>query len=294
MRTPPPELLAVFLAAAESPSLFEAGRRAGLSQPAVSVRLKRLENLLDVPLFQTDGRRKKLTPYGRRLAEAARQGLEDLDLRWETAIRELRDPRRLVIRIASRHELHRMILDRLSFPGRIQLQALTSHEATEAVLHGRVDIAVSHEKPDSSELIARKLLARGAVFAVHRRWVRGKLDPLDPDFLRKTPALAYKPELPMLGPWVRSRGVDPASLQLRVIAEDWNLLHDLAARGEGYAILPDLTEEEDTRLSHRDLLTVKLPTAVMPALTYYAIYRRTLVKLPAFRDVFGAAAGQSK
>ncbi|TCM18786.1 LysR family transcriptional regulator [Novosphingobium sp. PhB165] len=56
-----------------------AAQRLNTTQPAISARVREIEEQLGVPLFQRDGRRMVLTARGRRLVEAAeplRQGLE--------------------------------------------------------------------------------------------------------------------------------------------------------------------------------------------------------------------------
>ncbi|WP_395392051.1 LysR family transcriptional regulator [Novosphingobium sp. BL-8A] len=58
-----------------------AAQRLNTTQPAISARVREIEEQLGVPLFQRDGRRMVLTARGRRLVEAAeplRQGLEQV------------------------------------------------------------------------------------------------------------------------------------------------------------------------------------------------------------------------
>ncbi|QSR16656.1 LysR family transcriptional regulator [Novosphingobium sp. KA1] len=58
-----------------------AAQRLNTTQPAISARVREIEDQLGVPLFQRDGRRMVLTARGRRLVETAeplRQGLEQV------------------------------------------------------------------------------------------------------------------------------------------------------------------------------------------------------------------------
>ena len=73
--TPPLELLELLVAVAESRNLVEAAARVGLSQPAVSMKLKTLETQLPLPAFARHGKRKVLTHYGSELYLAARTQL---------------------------------------------------------------------------------------------------------------------------------------------------------------------------------------------------------------------------
>jgi DNA-binding transcriptional LysR family regulator len=281
---PPLEYLRALVAAADSPNLMEAGRKIGLSQPAISVQLRKLEKEVHLPIFQTDGRRKTLTPYGQKLVTAARKGLLGLERSWEETLRDVADPRWLVLRVAGRRELHPRILDRLQFAGKIHLTAMGSHEATEAVLRGEVDISVSHERPDSSQLVAKKLFSQGASLVVHRKWLKGKktLDLEDPSFFTSIPALVYRPELPILGDWLKHLRVDSSNLRVRVICEDWTLLYQRALLGDGYTMVPEMMDGGD---NPDDIFHVRMPSTVLPAMSYYAIYRPALTKMQAFREV---------
>lgn len=62
----------IFLAAAETGSFSEAGRRLQMSQPAVSMQIRSLENRLGVALFHRAGRHIRLTEVGQVLVPMAR------------------------------------------------------------------------------------------------------------------------------------------------------------------------------------------------------------------------------
>lgn len=68
--------LQVFLAAAETENFSEAGRRLGVSQPAISMQIKALEDRLGLELFQRSGRHISLSEAGRALIPMARETIE--------------------------------------------------------------------------------------------------------------------------------------------------------------------------------------------------------------------------
>lgn len=68
-----PALLATFLAVAEHGGVLPAARRIHLSQPAVTARIRQLEETLGVTLFLRSVRGMRLTPAGRKLRERARR-----------------------------------------------------------------------------------------------------------------------------------------------------------------------------------------------------------------------------
>ena len=69
-----PDLLQTFVAIADTGSFTDAGRRVHRTQSAVSMQIKRLEEMLGRPLFQRDGRTVSLTHDGETLLGLARQG----------------------------------------------------------------------------------------------------------------------------------------------------------------------------------------------------------------------------
>ena len=61
--------LNIFLAAAETENFSEAARQLNLTQPAVSMHIRALEQKLDVSLFHRTGRSLALTERGNRVIE---------------------------------------------------------------------------------------------------------------------------------------------------------------------------------------------------------------------------------
>ena len=69
----PIETLRTFIAIVEQGSMLKAADRVGLSQSALSLQVKRLEELLKRPLFSRDGKRLALTPAGEAFVGLARR-----------------------------------------------------------------------------------------------------------------------------------------------------------------------------------------------------------------------------
>jgi DNA-binding transcriptional LysR family regulator len=72
--------LRVFLAVVDSGGVGEAARALGVSQPAVTTQIKRLETDLGVSLFRRSGRRLAVSDQGRDIAGTLRRGLGELAL----------------------------------------------------------------------------------------------------------------------------------------------------------------------------------------------------------------------
>ena len=76
MRNLPIDCLRSFVTAAEVRGFTQAGQILGRTQPAISLQIKKLEELVGATLFIRGGARLELTPTGERLLEYADAGLD--------------------------------------------------------------------------------------------------------------------------------------------------------------------------------------------------------------------------
>ena len=86
------------VAVADTLSFRKAAERCHVSQPSLSVQLQRLEEALEVQLFERTRRRVLLTPAGRELVERARRILLEVD-DFQAAARQTTDPLQGTLRI---------------------------------------------------------------------------------------------------------------------------------------------------------------------------------------------------
>src|SRR3984957_5125523 len=75
----PTDLLRSFAAIVDAGSMLRAAERGFVTQSALSLQMKRLEDLVQTSLFQREGRRLALTPAGRSLLGHAREILDAND-----------------------------------------------------------------------------------------------------------------------------------------------------------------------------------------------------------------------
>lgn len=69
----PTDLLRTFMKAIDHGSFTRAGQQVGRTQSAISLQIRRLEEIVDVQLFQRDAHKLRLTSEGRSLAQYARR-----------------------------------------------------------------------------------------------------------------------------------------------------------------------------------------------------------------------------
>lgn len=71
--------LQIFCKVAEKESVTKAAEELFLTQPAVSIQLKKLQEQFDVPLFEVIGRRVHITDFGQEIADAGRKILASVE-----------------------------------------------------------------------------------------------------------------------------------------------------------------------------------------------------------------------
>src|SRR5579885_1411459 len=170
----PLDLLRTLLIFSQSQNILEAARKLGLSQPAVSVQLKKLEDLLPQPVFTIEGKKKTLTHYGRALVEELGNKLSTIDKAVDRVNQLYSRPESITLKIGVRTELFSRVAEFIRFPGRVQFFGMSNRESISALLNHDIDIAITHQRPDLSSIIAARLFAEGVKIGVHRKLIGGK------------------------------------------------------------------------------------------------------------------------
>ncbi|MFJ2662999.1 LysR family transcriptional regulator [Nocardia fluminea] len=235
-------LLAAFDAAAEEGHFTRAAQRLGVPQSSLSRRVKTMEHLLGVALFQPVGRGIALTPQGRDLYTRTRGLVRALD----DAVRQVRadaDPDSGLVRFG-----FPLTLGPVSIPSllaqfhtrapRIRLHLVQAHgEAlAEQVRDGRLDLAVMIPPPPdlpTVDLGRQRIdlhVSRAHPLAGRRRVDLAEL--AEESFIANPPSYQLRT---LLDSWCAAAGFTP-----RVVFEitEFETLRALVALGQGVALLP--------------------------------------------------------
>ncbi|MEV0768886.1 LysR family transcriptional regulator [Nocardia salmonicida] len=235
-------LLSAFDAAAEEGHFTRAAQRLGVPQSSLSRRVKTMEQLLGVALFQPVGRGVALTPQGRDLYERTRGLVRALD----DAVHRVRadaDPDSGLVRFG-----FPLTLGPVSIPSllaqfhtrapRIRLHLVQAHgEAlAEQVRDGRLDLAVMIPPP--SDLPTVDLGRQRIDLHVSRTHPLAKRTHIDLAELAEEAFIANPPSYQLrtlLDTWCAAAGFTP-----RVVFEitEFETLRALVALGQGVALLP--------------------------------------------------------
>jgi DNA-binding transcriptional LysR family regulator len=267
--------LQVLLEVSRSRNFREAGSRLGLSQAAVSLKLKRLEERLGRSLFDEIGKKKRPNDFALALCRDFEPGLRELQSRLELTAARYQRAEDLVLRIAGRAELFEWLGSRLEFAGRLELLAVPGLEAVALLREKKADVALSYGSVDSTEFMSWPLLNSKTRFVVAKSLLpRGaRLADLakDPAFLEKLPALQYRTDTDLLAPWLRLVGARPRPA---LLLEDWRSLLRFAELGFGYTILPDHLVLDESKVAW-----MEIPEKVLPGVKYTLLFRKSLLSV---------------
>ncbi|HAZ60931.1 MAG TPA: LysR family transcriptional regulator [Gammaproteobacteria bacterium] len=155
--------LALFEAVARHASISRAAEEVHLTQPAVSMQVKQLEDQVGLPLLERIGKRLHLTEAGHEVrSHAARIAAQVADL--EAAIARLRGLEhgqlRLAVVATANYFISRLLARfSQSHPGvRISLQVGNSAQVLAALVENRSDLIITGQPPDDEDVIAQHFM----------------------------------------------------------------------------------------------------------------------------------------
>lgn len=226
-----------FMAVAESGSLSAAARKLGITQPAVTLQLKKLEAACPQPLFVFEGSRKCLSAYGKVFFDSLKEDMGSMVARLERVLIEGNS--NAPLRIAGRTEFLLQFLERSSkglVPGPLEIVPCSSEEASRKVLYREVDMALSYHTPDTPHLIARRAFINKATFVYAKKLLNG--EKLTRERLIEWPLLVHQRNDPALIAICRDLNVAPSRLKLNIVAPSWQMLALGVSQMQGIALMP--------------------------------------------------------
>ncbi|MCP1313730.1 MULTISPECIES: LysR family transcriptional regulator [unclassified Halomonas] len=164
--------LQAFILVAELGTFHEAAQRLHLSQPALTRRIQKLEETLEVELLERTTRRTRLTPIGVDFLPRARRMLEEYESSI-LGIRELVTHQKGTVTIACLPTAAFYFLPSVirvfseAWPGiRIRILDVSANEGLERVINGEADFGINMISAQSSEVRFTPLLRDPFVLAL--------------------------------------------------------------------------------------------------------------------------------
>lgn len=186
--------LRAFLEVVECGSFSAAARRLNLSQPAVSLQIRELEQRLGVQLIERLGKQAHATAPGRELVVAAQCILRECDIAY-AAMRRFSDGLvgRVQIGTALTAMIHRLppILGRLrhDYPGiDLVVSNMPTQDSVEKILQNKIDLALVTQPVDNRQLRITPLLLEMMV-AIFPAGTRDVPEEITPEYVARQPLL---------------------------------------------------------------------------------------------------------
>lgn len=280
----PLDLLETFIVFAQSPHITAAARVLGLSQPAVTVRLRKLEALMPHPLFVFQGKKKVLSHFGKALYQSVHGKLDEVERAIERVQQQYLDPGQIRIKVGVRREILVLLAQKLRFPGKILFLNLSNQEILSQLSQNQIDVGITHERPDDPNVLSKDLFSQSVRFCCSK-----KLSPpislkraLSREFLKSLPCLAYKEvEPPFLTEWAKEAGFSWRELNVRAVCEDWMEIMKMVENGDGYSLIPS-----GITTHSKEVWELEIPPKIIPKRKFYLLYSKALRHVPGIREMF--------
>jgi len=279
----------LLLSVARLGSLGLAAAEHGISQPAASTRIRRLERQLGLPLIERSPRGSRLTPGGELVAGWA-QAAVDAAAALDAGVMSLRERSSAVLRVAASMTVAEYLLPgwltalRARAPGTaVALTAGNSAEVAAAVLGGRADIGFT-EGPDLPPGLASRPVSTDRLTVVvppGHRWARRR-SGITAAELAATPLVAREPGSGTRGYLEGALRSQAGAVRVAPIAElsSTTAIKSAVAAGIGPAVLSTLAVAPEVAAG--TLVAVRVPDLDLT--------RRLLAVWPEGRQLTGPAA----
>jgi DNA-binding transcriptional LysR family regulator len=272
----PVQLLYAFVVFADSDSLEQAARQTGVTQPALSKQLKNLQTHFSTSLFASEGRRKILTAFGRRLYQNLQPRLQDLQEIVGETVRAEAPKEQVELRLAARQEILDRLADQIFFPGKITFLEFGHDQILEALRRRQADLGITHALPDSHEFTARSLFRE----KFHLVCPQSLSRQTNPENLQSLPCLAYKENDEVLHKACDRFGLQFKSLRLHRVIADYSLIARMVEAGRGWSVIPAHLPQNREKIWSLDL-----PSVTFSPREFQALYRSEYAKTPWMRDL---------
>lgn len=279
--SPPVAFMSSFLAFAESKNMVEAAESLGISQPALTVHLRKFEAFFPQPLFSTSGRKKTLTPFGLQLQSIVKKHLRSLDLDLQDLNAKFQHPDHLHLKIAGRTELLALFAPRISFPGHLEFIGVDGNAAVDGLLDRQFDLAISNHLAKAGPLHGKKIFSDRFSIVLPKSWL--------PEFseasarlihsLASKPYLSYKSQDSQLHSLLKHWRVEENPRMTKTLSH-WGALIDMVEKGQGWALAPS------TYLTHvSKVREIQISRTILPEVDFFLLYRKELTSLSWFKEL---------
>jgi DNA-binding transcriptional LysR family regulator len=268
-------------------SLVKASELLGVSQPALSKALKKLEDEIGHKLIVPSGRGIAITDNGRKLAAEAAPLIEKID-----ALKTIGSPREELLEslsiatfeVFSTYFLGKVLSEQFAEKSDVKILELVPGPMEEAIANRRADIGITYLPIPHSDLDIHKITTiEMAIYGNNNRFKKMDFSQL--------PFVA--PNIPISGTPSKAKGLDgwpdhliPRSITYRVTMMETAL--DLCRRGQCVGYFPKFVVELHNRVSKTDYNLEPLPgppKVRLAAQEVFMIKRKSDLETASFKKI---------
>ncbi len=236
----------IFLAAAETGSFSEAGRRLQISQPAVSMQIRSLENRLGIELFHRAGRHISLNEVGQALVPMARD-LVNRSIHVYESVASMQGDVIGVLKLAcsttaGKYIIPRLIAGFLDLNPSVQVscQVGSRGSALKMLLAGEAHLAITSLREPSKEIEYRQFITDPVILIAppdhawaRREFIEVKKLPEGKFILREISSGTQQTVVQALSEY----GISPNDLPTVMVLGNSEAIHEAVAEDIGVAFI---------------------------------------------------------
>lgn len=236
--------LKIIRALADNGSLTAAANALFVTQSALSHQMRYLENKLETPLWQRQGRRLRLTPAGNKLLETSQQVLPVVE-QAEATIQAYATGREGILRLGVEchpcYEWLKIVLtDYLAAMPAVDVDIVHQFQFSglEGLLNHHVDMLVTPDPPDETGLISAPMFDYEQVLLVKNDHPLADYAQVEPADLREVQLLTFpvsQARLDIFSQFLTPAAIRPSHKTLQSI----EIMVQMVSLGRGVTVLPD-------------------------------------------------------
>lgn len=287
------DLLKTFMVFVQTGGVEEAARQLGLTQAAVSLQLKKLQEEAGVDLFQNIGRKKILTEFAKDLFQTLAPPFYEIERRLKEVSLYKLSPEQKNIRLGCAAFLMRKSLQILNLPN----QNATNQETAISRLNGKVqfkqisengfaqlrddkiDLLITDQPPaESSQWVVLPLfqskfkwIGSQKAFKKNHMHLRELISMSES--LQKNPIVASEQNDFLIKTFLGQSTTQ--YFEANYYCDDWKSVVDVVAEVDGWSIVP-----QEVNVNEQEISTVVLPAEICEPVDYFVVYSASLKESP--------------
>lgn len=230
--------LSLFIRIVETSSITETAKQLGVTPPAVSSALKRLEKQLDVQLFIRTTRQLRITPQGEQFLHHCRQALNSLE-QGKIAAHQMQGKISGKLRLSVSSDLGRNIvlpwIDELAeLHPSLSIDLHVGDSLSDFVLD-HVDVVLRYGKPKDSTMVSFLIATMNRITCASSGYLSKYGEPSQPEDLRKHNCLLYKRDGYLFSNWeyMDKSGNYRVKVGSNKVSNDTDIVRRWAISGKG-------------------------------------------------------------